>query len=422
MSGLWLQVGLVFFLILLNAALAGSETALISLRESQIARLEEKTGRHRTLALLARDPNRFLATIQIGITLAGFLASATAAVSLARPLIEPLSFLGDLARAAAIFLVTLIITFFTLVFGELAPKRVALQRAEAWGVVVARPLSVFGTMTRPFVWVLAKVTDVTVRLMGGDPSVQREEISKEELRDIVSSRPGFHRVQRDILSGAFDIEHRSLKDVLVPRPTVTFIDQGATVQEALDQLLSAGHSRAPVIRADADDVVGVVHLRDLLNHTGSTREVMREPLALPETLPLLKALAEMRERRTQFAIVVDEYGGTEGIITLEDILEEFVGEIYDEFDRDIKRVTRREDGSLIVDGGFPLHDLVDFGVVLPEGPYSTLGGFIIDRRGTIPEAGETIDTEHWRLEVLTLDQRQVGDIRIARIDSQKGSQ
>ncbi|MDQ3661171.1 MAG: hemolysin family protein [Actinomycetota bacterium] len=414
MGDIWLQIGLVALLIALNAALAGSEIALVSLRDSQIARLEERKGRHRVLAQLARDPNRFLATIQIGITLAGFLASATAAVSLARPLIEVLSFLGDAARPAAIFVVTLIITFFTLVFGELAPKRVALQRAEAWGVVVARPLSVFGTITRPFVWVLSKVTDVTVRLMGGDPSVQREVISKEELRDMVSSRPGFHRMQREILSGAFDIEHRSLLDVIVPRPSVTFIDQDTTAQEALDRLLESGHSRAPVMRADADDIVGVVHLRDLIATNGSVEESMRPPLALPETLPLLKALNQMRDERTHFAIVVDEYGGTEGIITLEDILEEFVGEIYDEFDRDIKRIKRDEDGSVVVDGGFPLHDLVDVGVVLPEGPYSTVGGFIIDHRGAVPHAGDTAETDHWRLEILEVDNNHVGQVRITK--------
>src|SRR5689334_23337924 len=192
------QIVLVVILVLLNAAFAGSEMALISLRDSQLQRLEQRSRAGRTLARLARDPNRFLATIQIGITLAGFLASAAAAVSLAQPLIGPLGFLGGAAEAAAIVVVTIVLTFFTLVVGELAPKRIAMQRAEGWALLVARPLDVLAAVSRPVVWLLGRSTDLVVRLAGGDPNAARDEVSAEEIRDMVAARQDFSAEQRTI--------------------------------------------------------------------------------------------------------------------------------------------------------------------------------------------------------------------------------
>ncbi|MBI3257800.1 MAG: DUF21 domain-containing protein, partial [Actinobacteria bacterium] len=202
MNGLLPQLGLVGLLVLLNAAFAGSELALVSLREGQLHRLEQSSGTGAVLARLAREPNRFLATIQIGITLAGFLASAVAAVSPAEPLEGPLSFLGGAAGSVAIILVTLALAYVTLVVGELAPKRVAMQRAERWGLLVARPLAALSAATRPAVWLLSASTDVAVRLMGGDPHRQREEVTEEELRDMVAAQRTFTEKQRLIIDGA----------------------------------------------------------------------------------------------------------------------------------------------------------------------------------------------------------------------------
>ncbi|CAN5148947.1 hemolysin family protein [soil metagenome] len=414
MSDLWLQVLLVLALISLNAAFAGSEIALISLRPAQIDRLEQEGGSARTLAHLARDPNRFLATIQIGITVAGFLASATAAVSLAQPLIEPLSFLGGFARPTAIFLVTLVLSFLTLVLGELAPKRVALQRSEVWGRAAARPLAVLARITSPFVWTLAKATDAVVRALGGDPSLQREEMTHEELRDIVSSRPGFHRVQRDIMSGAFEIAERTLREIVVPRPRVFALRSDLGAEEALDALLESGHSRCPVVGEGLDDVFGVVHLRDLIGKQGRARDHMREALALPETLHVLRALEEMQNKRQQMSIVIDEHGGTVGLVTIEDLLEELVGEIYDEFDRDVRNVVREEDGALILNGDFPIHDLPDLGVALSKGPYTTVGGWAVNRAGRVPSPGEVVHDQGWHIQVLDSSGISVNRVRLHR--------
>ncbi len=245
MNGLLPQLGLVGILVLLNAGFAGTELALVSLREGQLQRLEQRSATGAVLARLAREPNRFLATIQIGITLAGFLASAAAAVSLAEPLVEPLGFLGQAAEPAAITAVTLILAYVTLVFGELAPKRVAMQRAERWGLLAARPLAVMSTITRPAVWMLSHSTDIAVRLMGGDPSRQREEVTEEELRDMVAAQTSFTPKQRLIIDGAFEISERTLHEVLRPRRDVFVLDADAPATEALRLLADSGYSRAP---------------------------------------------------------------------------------------------------------------------------------------------------------------------------------
>ncbi|MGH9267084.1 MAG: hemolysin family protein, partial [Acidimicrobiales bacterium] len=336
MGGVMPQLALVAFLILLNAAFAGSELALVSLREGQLKRLEARGGSGRVLARLAREPNRFLATIQIGITLAGFLASAAAAVSLAEPLEGPLDFLGDLARPAAIVVVTLLLAYFTLVFGELAPKRVAMQRAERWGLLAARPLAFLSALTRPAVWMLSHSTDIAVRLMGGDPRRQREEVSEEELREMVGAHTNFSPEQRVIISGAFEIAERTLDEVLRPRRDVVVLSSDTSAADALEVLVASGHSRAPVAEGgDLDRVVGVVHLRDLLGGGQATAGERAKPAAfLPESVQVLHALRDLQQARQQLAVVVDEHGGAEGIVTVEDLLEELVGEIYDETDRD----------------------------------------------------------------------------------------
>ncbi|CAN5563785.1 hemolysin family protein [soil metagenome] len=416
MNDVWLQIGLVLVLVIFNALFAGSEIALVSLREGQIKKLEEGGRRQQVLARLARDPNRFLSTIQIGITLGGFLASATAAVSLARPLIDPLEPLfGELARPVAIVLVTLVLTYVTLVFGELAPKRLALQRAEGWGTLAAPLLAFLAKVTKPVVWLLGQSTDLIVRIFGGNPSAHREEIGEEELRDMVTTGAGFSRFQRDILTGAFEIKERRLREISVPRPEIFSLAADMPVEEAIPMLLESGHSRGPVTGRDIDDVVGIVHLRELIGVQGKVGDRAREAVTLPETLPVMNALRQMQQNRAQMAIVIDEHGGVDGLVTIEDLLEELVGEIYDEFDRDVSGVERAEDGSLVVPGGFPVHDLEDIGVELPRGEYTTVAGLMLDRLGRVPEPSESIEIDDYRLEAMEVTQNAITRVRISRV-------
>jgi putative hemolysin len=414
MSSLWPQLGLVAFLVLVNAVFAGSELALVSLREGQLRRLEAKGGAGPVLARLARDPNRFLATLQIGITLAGFLASASAAVALAAPLEEPLSFLGSAAGPSAIVVVTLLLTYVTLVFGELAPKRVAMQRAERWALLVARPLAAMATLTRPVVWALGRSANLAVRLMGGDPSAHREDITEEELRDMVALQPTFTAQQRAIISGAFEVADRSLHEIVRPRPDVLVFDPAMPASEAVGALVAAGHSRAPVADAsDLDHVVGVVHLRDLVQGATSVREAARPALFFPETIPVLDALRAMQAAHQQLAVVVNEHGGGEGIITVEDLVEEIVGEIYDESDRDVLGVIHEPGGALVLSGRYPVHDLKDLGVDAPVGEYATVAGLVLDVLGRIPTApGDEVRIGDWIATVLSIDRRAITRVRL----------
>jgi len=409
-----MQLGLVVILVLLNAVFAASEMALLSLGEARVARLAERGRAGRALAQLTGDPNRFLATIQVGITLAGFLASATAAVSLAEPLTGPLGFLGGAARPAAIVVVTLILTYLTLVVGELAPKRVALQRAEGLALVTARPLRAMFTLFRPVVWLLGISTDMVVRLCGVDPSKSRQEVTEEDLRDLVSSAPTLSADQRELLEGALEVSERTLRQVLRPRREVLTIPSTMEAAEALAIMAGRQRTRAPVVEHDLDSTVGVVHLRDLVGCSGPVSAVARPPLALPETSGVLESLRTMRNRREQFAIVIDEHGGVEGIVTLEDLLEEIVGEIYDETDRDLSEVTHRTDGGFELVGGFPVHDLTDLGVKLPPGDYATVGGLVMDRLGRVPEAGDQVRIDGWLIDVVAVEGRTVARLMLRR--------
>lgn len=418
MEGILPQLLLVGVLVVVNAALAGSELALVSLREGQLRRLEARGGSGQVLARLAREPNRFLATIQIGITLAGFLASAAAAVSLAEPLEGPLGFLGRAARPTSIVVVTLLLSYVTLVFGELAPKRVAMQRAERWGLLVARPLAIFSAVTRPAVWMLSHSTDLAVRVMGGDPGRQREDVSEEELRDLVGTHRALSPQQRNILSGAFEIAERTLGQVLRPRRDVVVLSADTSSADGLEVLVTSGRSRAPVADGgDLDRVVGVVHLRDLVGgNDRPVRERAGPALFIPESAPVLHALRDMQHARQQLAIVIDEHGGGAGIVTVEDLLEELVGEIYDETDRDVAAVVREPDGSLVLPGGFPVHDLVDLGVDVPDGDYATVAGLVLNALGRIPDSpGDTVSIDGWTATVLAVDHHAITRIRLSRL-------
>jgi putative hemolysin len=396
------ELALVAALVAVNAAFAGTEMALVTLRESQLRRLAAQSRSGATLARLARQPNTFLATIQIGITLAGFLASAAAAVSLAEPVAARLTFLGSAAGPVAVVAVTLALAFVTLVLGELAPKRLAMQRPERWGLVAARPLAALAAVARPAVWLLSHATDLAVRLFGGDPLLHREHVTAEELRDMVAVQPTFTPEQRRVIEGAFEIAERTLGQVLVPRRDVFVLDADWSCGEALDALAASGHSRAPVAPAqNLDRVAGVVHLRQLLTADAAAPVggVAREVPAFPESARALTALRQLQNSRTQLAAVVDEHGGVAGIVTVEDLVEELVGEIYDETDPDLGSVTHEPDGVLVLPGRFPVHDLPDVGVELPSGAYTTLAGLALAHLGRIPAVGDGVVVDGWHLAV-----------------------
>ncbi len=423
MSGYWLDIALVAMLVLVNAVFAGSEMALVSLREGQLRRLE-RTGGARAMRLvrLARDPNRFLATIQIGITLAGFLASATAAVSLAEPLVPHLEILGSAAEPVTVAAVTLVLALATLVLGELAPKRLAMQRALPWALAVAAPLDVLATLSRPAVAVLAVASNAVVRLLGGSVEARADEISPEELRDLVASSAELDAEQRGIIAGALELRERRLKQVLVPRGSVIALAATMSVREARAAMAAAGHSRVPVTDGShLDRVVGIVHWGSVVDGDSEPVGARAQPaLMLPGTVRVSDALRRFREERQQMAIVVDEHGSVDGIVTLEDLLEEVVGEIWDETDPVAPDVQRHPDGSLTIPGTFAVHDLPDVGVELglaPSPDYATVAGLVLRQLGRIPDApGDVVQAGAWRLEVVAVGHHTVSRVRLVPVE------
>jgi putative hemolysin len=413
----WLEIGILAVLTVVNAFFTGSEIAFVSLREGQLQRLDEEGGRGAKVARMTRNPTQLLASMQVGITLAGFFSAATGAVALEQPVEDALSFLGSAAHKVALPLVTIVIAFFTLVFGELAPKRVAMQRAEAWARLVVNMINFIAQATRPVIWLLEHSTNIVVRLTGNDPHRQREEVTEEEIRDLLEAQEAFTPEQRSIITGAFEVAERTLREIVVPRGSVVSVPNTATAEEAVRILAEVGHSRAPVHTGDLDDVLGIVHVRDLIHHDGMATDQTRPATVLPESLGVLDALRRMQSGRQQIALVVNEHGGVEGIITVEDLLEEIVGEIYDEFDRDITDIVRADDGSVTIPGTFPIHDLDDLDVSLPDpqGAYATIAGYALDQLGHIPVPGETITGESWIVEVLEVTERAITKVRVTPV-------
>lgn len=411
MGGLTGQLVLVAVLVLVNAVFAGSEVALISLREGQLRRLREDSSAGRILVALAGEPNRYLSTIQIAITLAGFLASATAAVTLARPLVEPLGFLGEAARPVAIVVVTVLLTFVTLVLGELAPKRLAMQRAEGWALAVARPLSLMTKLAAPVVWVLSVTTDAVVRMFGGDPERGREETTAEEVRDMLVHGDLYRGLQRRVITGALDVGERKLREVLTPRTRVVGLSDQTPVIAALEQLAEAGHSRAPVWTDDLDDAERYVSLLSLVGRDGVVGDHAAPAVVLPETLGALAALSRLQGEHRQMALVVGEHGTIEGIVTVEDLVEEVVGDIQDEHDRAHPEVVRHDD-TLELPGEFPLHELPDLDMVVPDSDQTTIGGLLSEHLGRVPEVGDTAPLQEHTVEVLAMRRRSVTRVRI----------
>lgn len=419
-----LNVALVLVFVLIGGVFAGTEMAIVNLRQSQVQAIADGGPRGAKTAALVRNPNLFLSAVQIGVTVAGFFSSAYGASTIAPDLTPVLVGWGIGEQAAgtlALVGMTLVIAYLSLVFGELVPKRLAMQNAVGFTKVLAPPLGAFAVLMRPAIWLLSASTNGVVRLLGGDPKAHQEAVSAEEIRSMVTTSEALEDTDRHVLQSVFDAADRTVVEVMRPRPEVNFLDGETTVAEALHELASLPNSRYPVTGEDTDDVLGFIHIRDLLripDHSVTLAGIAREITVLPGTVDVLQALGRMRSSGNQIALVIDEYGGTDGIVTLEDLLEELVGDIYDEFDDGLapEDSALRQGQDAEVDGGLILQELVQqTGVELPDdGSYETVGGFVMARLGRVPEAGDRIDTEGATLEVLGMEGHRVGRVRVTR--------
>jgi putative hemolysin len=429
MTDILVSGGIIVLLILFGGLFVASEIALVSLRESQVKGMTGKRGKR--VARLAESPNRFLATVQLVVTAAGFLSAAFGEARLSShlaPRLEDSGMSHGVADVVSLILITLLISYFAIVAGELVPKRLALQRAERTALLLAPVVDRAARISRPAIWLLSRSTDVLVRLLGGDPGARREAITEEELRGLVASHESLTKDERKLIDEVFAAGERQLREVMIPRTEVAFLEASMTVARAQKLTKDAPHSRYPVTRDSQDDVVGFVHVRDFFVPVAKARtlkvaDVMRPVKMLPGTKKVLPAMSEMRREGFHLTIVIDEYGGTAGIATLEDLIEEVIGEIRDEYDVDSGDPLRIAGGNVLADGLLNLDEVYEqTGVRLPEGPYETLAGFIMASLGHVPRVGEAVEADGHRLTVTELDGRRVSRVRVDPVEPAEETQ
>lgn len=420
------DMALILAFILIGGVFAAAEMSLVSLRESQLKQLALRGKRGAKVAELAESPNRFLSAGQIGVTLSGFLSAAFGGATLSERLAPVLIGWGvpaSIATMLALVFITIVISYFSIVLGELAAKRLAMQRAEAFAMALAPMVDAIAKAARPLIWFLGVSTNAVVRLLGGDPNAGREAVSEQELRALVTGSHSLGAEERRIVDELFDAGERSLREVMVPRTEVDFLPGTMAAHTAIREVQGAPHSRYPVTGQTVDDVLGFLHVRDLMDLDPATRNtpvarLVRPVTSLPETVKILHALTEMRRAHSHIAIVRDEYGGTAGIVTIEDLVEELIGEIQDEYDVDRASIVRTS-GAVDVDGLLTLEEFADrTGFELPEGPYDTVAGYWVAQRGELPELGETVTVA---LEPVTGDASSAFDMSVTELDGRRAA-
>jgi len=422
-----LDIGLVLTFIIIAGIFVAAEIALISLRESQLRQLESTGKRGARVADLAKNPNRFLAAAQVGVTFCGFLSAALGADRIGTDFVIPELERWGVGHAVATLIslvgLTIVIAYISLVFGELVPKRLALYRTERIALAAAPMIDRIARIFAPTIWLLSKSTDAIVKLFGIKPEEVRSQISESELVDLVTGHNALTVEERDILEDVFNAGDLSLHEIMVPRIEVDFLDVSLTIAQAKKFAIETSHSRYPVTRGSSDEVIGFLHIRDLLklaesDSTKSILEFMRPIVYLPGTKGVLPALTDMRSKRSHIAVVLDEYGGTDGIVTLEDLVECFVGDIHDEYDAVIGEVTAQAKvGEFEVDALISLEDLYEeTDIALPEGPYETAGGFVMHSLGRIPEPHDLVEIPGVKVTVLTVEGKRAGQLLISRTE------
>ena len=416
------DIAIVLALIGLSSLLVAAEIALISLRESQIKQLAGTGKRGARVAALTASPNRFLAAIQVGITVFGFLSAAIGAERLGRyvtPALVDLGLRQSVAELLSLIGLTLVIAYVSLIVGELTPKRIAIVRAVPISLASAGAVEVIARLFRPIIWLLSKSTDVLVRAAGIDPKAAKEQMSEEELLDLLSGHHAFTHAEKEIVEEVFEASDRQIHSIMVPRTEVDFLDSDLSVGQAVKIIIETGHSRYPVVKGSFDDIIGFINVRDLLDpqlYERQTRigDLVREIEFIPGTSELLPVLSRMRAAGSHIAIVVDEYGGTDGIITLEDLVEQFIGEIRDEYDHhEVDEVRAASIGEFHIDGLTNLTEASDqINFQFPEGPYESIGGLITHKLGRIAEVGDKVELPGCELIVESVEGKRPAMLRV----------
>jgi putative hemolysin len=429
MSAMTTEIFIIVVLIVINGLLSMSEIALVSARKPRLQQLAEEGNRGAQAALaLSKNPNRFLSTVQIGITLVGILAGAFGGATIAEQLgsrIAEIPALAEYGEAIGVAIVVLIITYFSLVIGELVPKRLGLHNPEQIASTMAGPMRILAAVTSPAVRVLTFSTELILRVAGlrqsDEPSVTEEEI--KIMIEQGTQEGVFEAAEQDIVERVFRLADRSVGDLMTPRPKVAWLDLDDDRETHVQIMLSAGHSYFPVCRENLDRLLGVVSVKSLWaamvsGQEASLEKLLVKPIIVPETMPALRLLESFKQYGAHTALVIDEYGGVDGIVTVMDVLEAMVGDIPSTNEPADLEAVQRQDGSWLIDGLLPaeeLHTIFNIGP-LPgeeEDAYQTVGGFIMTTLGRIPEAGDYFEWSKLRFEVMDMDGNRVDKVLVA---------
>ena len=419
-------------LILLNAFFAASEIAIVSVRKTRIKQLAEDERNRGALAILrlTESPGRFLATIQVGVTFAGFFASALGAISAVALLADvlsrvPVGFIAHAASPIALILVTSAISFVTLILGELVPKNLAIQYAEQISLFVARPIEWIARLSAPIIFILTGTTNLILAILRSEHRAQLPSITEDEIRSMVEAAEEEGVVEPsegEMIQGIFDFGETRVREIMVPRVDISAIEKTATIEEARKVFLEEGYSRIPVYEESLDNIVGILYVKDMIKFLEVKKpatpvtEIMRPAIFVPESKNIGDLLKELRQSRSHMAIVVDEYGGTAGLVTLEDLIEEIVGEIHDEYDmREEAEIEILSETEAIADARISLDTLnQSMSLDLQAENVDTLGGVIYSQLGRIPTEGEKVVLPDVTLEVLSLEGQRIRKVRVLR--------
>lgn len=432
--GIILKLIVLFILIMVNAFFAMSEIAIISLNDNKIEKMaEDGDKKAKQILKLTKDSSGFLSTIQIGVTLAGFLTSATASQSFAVMITDKLAQTAvvevipiGVISALATVVITIIMSYFSLVLGELTPKKIAMHDPEKVSFTVVPVLLFVNRVTKPFVKLLSASTNGIVRIFGIDPNEDEEIVTEEEIRmmvDVGQEKGVIENVQKEMINNIFEFDDMDVADIMTHRTDVECVDIDEPISEIVDRSIEFGYSRIPVYKEDQDNIVGIVYVKDLLKYVGtnlpktkSIKDLMREAYYVPETKQCSELLTELLEKHIQMAVVVDEYGGTAGIVTLEDVIEAIVGNIQDEYDNESEEISKINETTFTIDGVTDIEEVESqLGIEIPDGDYDTLGGFIISLLGYLPTQNGEEDIaqyENIKFTVLNVEERRIGKVKV----------
>jgi len=428
------EILVLIVLILLNAFFAASEMALVSLNDNKIKLMADSGHKKaKMVQALLTEPSRFLATIQIGITLAGFLASAFAAGSFAGRLAEVLYNLGlpldqGTLETISTVVITLVLSYFTLVLGELVPKRLALQKAEKISFIAVTPLTILSKITSPFVKFLTKSTNIIVRMFGLDPNADDEEVTEEEIRmmvDVGQEKGAIQETEKEMINNIFEFDNKTVSDIMTHRTNIIALPVEMSLKETFHIVNVEKYTRFPVYEENIDNIIGILHVKDLIQFLESgdkeafnLTDMVREPYYVLESIKIDQLFRDMQKNNVHLAIVIDEYGGTDGIVTIEDLIEEIVGNIFDEYDdpeMDISEIQELDQYHYIMAGTTNLYEVEDIlKIDLPQ-DYDTLSGFMIGQLGYIPGVDErpAIEYENIVFAVEEMNDRRIVKVRVS---------